>query len=1527
MIGGKEKKKEINNKKIKEIKENKKEEEEIKEDIINDKKEEKENNNKEEEELKELKEYIYINNYDLILNECIKQSKKQYKLKVQISDIFTEEDNKGEGLQIIEKYVLLGNALYNNKTTIEDKDNKNYSEYQSILNKINSKDYKYDNTLSTKLNKTSDIIQNKLLNEYYLTDRITILNMLNEELFNSSNKRLKTIYYPTTNSLDLLNIESLFKDDKETSDIFYNILKNINTVKPSDYDEKIDILLNSHILLPISNDIMWYNNNNYKYQIDKDNKIKKESEQKLFYIIDKINQTITNIEQEGYSKNIPENLKYKNAFYYNDEENNLIIEDNKYSNDPIILNQLEILKEHQNNPYFNINSKYYYNYYTNKTLTSLRYCSILEKNNNMINKQMNIELKTINNTSLNILGYYITDKDIIQYEDLKELTYNNLLDEIEKKLNNEKIKGGYWLFSEDDKKRLKTFNNYDNNNLLCKAISEQLFDDIIIININIIKNKLKKITSYNELLKIINDQFDKLKGFINKNNYNKDLYTIDDTLNNYKIKWNIKIQEILYEYLLNLTEKITITEDKYNKLYGFENVYKLPEIKEEKKEKLLNIQIEKDIILNKEELLNDCICQHYISWNNLNKSYNTKSNDYEKLLNNFMAEFVALNAHNEYICKICGDKLDITNYVQDKVITSSGIIATDINISIGKIEDNPKYSMYKGVYGIINGIKTRLINYSKLFNIYEFQDINKKQREGINQLTKNIIDIINYNLLLWKNDYIEYNNTKEDKYNINNNISDFFIFPFNNELYDSHTEFKDIHKMKKQNNASLYICILLLNELSKDQILNLSMNKDCNYDIFEKLFLKMISNIKIQLDKENIVNIIKYPILCYIIYNFSYNLVHYNRYKLNNNQTTTLSTKEKITLIIKCMITMIDIINTINILYINISSKAVDINSEIYNFYQKYYLKFVKKLFNVYNDTELIPSLRYNKEKIIEIAKFRNNDIKLGYEIDYNKVNYFKYLENLDCFKILPLYNNITNNIETLHNKLIYNDIDFNKYTTCKNGNIHEWIGTDKTTKGIKCKNCNIDYDELNKITYKNIKENVENYYLNRISLKFCPSGLSHSFIMKDNIRKCSLCGYIDGQEMKEKDLKELKKNYFNNKIINEKNKQNTNEFNINKNNILTSEKIINDEIKLFINKIKKYYDIIEENNVIINIDSTSYTFKYNYNGTKLDKPLILNEDDIKHTILNNKKVFYYKQKDTTIYYNEETLSLMGYKILNKNFVEYNAYINCRCIINYSLKDILTYLFIPKYVDNNNFIYISNEDILNTYYNNICNFLNKINIIINKLNNKNNNKNEKSTNNIINDKNNILDNQININNNYINELVKSYEGKYNKFIIDDKWKDTLKYVYLLTLQDLKTYEDKKYILSLQLFNEMNFYTFYNFSMIYLLKRLNDIINSDELMIKLIIKLITYDYINNYQNFQDINLIIFSNSLYASYTYNEYITYNVDISSESDISSSEENIEENGGFDIDNFRDIDENGEYVEDDEDDYDNYAGDSGED
>ena len=1496
----------------KEVKKQKEEKIEIK------KEEEKEEEKKEEKKDDDLINYIYINNFDIILNECIKQSKSHNTLKIQISDIFEEEKNKGEGLKILNKYILLGNSLYNDTLIDKELSQENYSYYQSILNKLKSSTYEYDSILNNLLkNSSKDEIIKKLLHEYFKEDRYIILNMLNEELFNKSSKMIKTIYYPTKNSLDLLNIEQLFINNKETANIFYKILKNINSIKQSDYDDKLEILLNSHIIIPITSDIMWYNNSYYIYPLEKDNKMKKESEQKLFYITNIINQTIEEIEKQGYSKNIPNQLKYKNAFYYNDEENNTIIEDNKYSTDPMILNLLQILKDHQTNPYFNITNEYYFNYYTSNTLNSLRQISLLEKNNEYINKNSLVEMRSSSNTSLNIIGYYITSykNKLISYNDLKEYDYNEFLNQIENKLRDKDVKSGYWLFSEKDKNRLKYINSSENNiTLLCKSISEQLFDDVIKININILNDNLDLSKNYLYFLKLIENQFDKLKG-INKTTQNKELYTMDDIMLKYKSRWTLQIQDIIYKYLSSYKSSL---EDKYNKLYGFEDTITLPTIQIAPENKPILIELEKNIITQQlEDNLNGCICQHYISWDELNKSYNLKSYDYEKKLNNFMVEFVSLNAHKEYICKVCGDKLDITNYVQEgQILNNNTFIATEINISLGKLEDNPNYSQYNGIYGIINGIRSRIITYSKLFNIYEYQDINKKQREGINQLTKDTIDLINYNLLLWKTSYNDYNNEKEEKYNINKNISDFFIFPFNNELYNTKTEFKDIHKTIKQNNASLYICILLINNLSKDQILNLSMNKDCNYDIYEKLFQKFLSSIKIQYDKNNIVNISRYPILCYIIYNFSYNLVHYNRYKLNNNTSQDLTTKEKITLIIKCMITLIDILNSTLLSYIQIDNKDIELNSEIYNYLQKYYLKFKNHLLNIYNDTTLISSLRYNKEKIIDKAQFNQNEITLGYDIDYNKLNYFKYLENLDYFQDLPKYDNIIKNKEDYHYTIQNNDYDFNKYTTCKDGQPHEWNGEDKSTNSIICKNCKLDYNSLKKENYNNIKSNVELYYLKRLSLKYCPTGLYHSFILKNNKRECSLCHYIEGSEMSQKDLKELKKNFYNSQIL-------TSEDIIKDNktiNIISDDKIINEEMKKMISYVKKYYKIIEENDIIINLEKKSYTFNYDYKGNKLDKPLILNEEDIKFTELNNKKVLFYKQKDITIYYDEETLSLIGYKLLNQQFTKYSAYKNCRCEINYSLKDILTYLFIPKYVDNdNNFIYISNEDILNTYYNNICNFLNKINIIITKINNKNSldkpelkNKKDKTIDDIIKD-----------NNNYLNELVKLYDGKYNKFIIDENWMTTFKYVYLLTLTNIKEYKKQEYTLSLQLFNKMEFNTFYNFSLIYLLKRLNDILLCDGLMTKIIIKLITYEYKNNYQNFNNTNLITFSNIIYASPTYNEYLTYDIEILSEEEISSSEEIYEENAGFDIDNFRDTDEDGNYI-DDEEEYDNYAGDS---
>lgn len=1454
---------------------------EIQKEIIEEKKEE-EINKKENEEIENYKNKLYENEFDKIIINIINGKN--------VENIFKIEEYKIISNEIIKKYQLITNSYLKNKN-ITEKDTENYAEYKGIVNKLNSMpDSRIDKLLNVNINNK----QQKILSYYELNDRKIIINLLNNELFNNSKKIIKTIYYPKASNVDIIAIEDVFKDNEKEINIFYDMIK--NEIKESNNDDKINKLINSKIVIPIVSDFMWIDNPNEIYKIDKTHKVKKESEEKIFYIINKINQTTSKLENNDNSI-INDNLKFKNAIYYSMVENNNIINDNLFTSNQMIKSNIDFLLEHQYNPYFNLKSKYYFNYYFTNTLTAIRLISIEEKNSKYISKNQKIQLRTNNNYNFNIVGFMIYDGliDNIKYSDLNEINYNKFLDCVNDKLNNNNFKGGYWLFSENDKNRIVNFNEDLDNNLLCKKLTELLYDDVNNIHNKIIINKIKKCLSYDEMLNVIKSEL--LKFYPNQVDnklINEDLLTLSDEDKEYI---DIKMEEIengIFNFLNSHNKEL---KDKYDILYGFENINKLKEAKYLKSPETVNIDLTDETYLDniKKDELEGYICQHHISLDDIKISKKNKNYNYQNLFSSFVSSFVEIDVHGKYICKSCNQLIpEIEDYAQEIVKSGNKLVITGA-ISIGKIEDDEKYKDFIGIDGVINNIKNNIIKVADFVNIPQYAIKSKKTENAINQLTKDTIDLLQNTLSIWNKKYLEYNNIKEQKYGIIRILSDLFIWPFDNNLYKNDTVYKDINKLNKQNNAILYVAINLINAISKDQIINLTKNKDCNYSVYEN-FSKFFNNCKIQITKEQISPIINYPVLGYTIFNFAFNLVKYNRF--NDLKGREKNSKLKTELILKAFYTICDIMNVINLIYFDLAD--TNENSDIFNFYQRYYLNFLNHLNIIYSDNSFISSLRFDNNKQYDIVKYINNDVLLTDKIeDYYDVSIG--IKNIKVRNYHNLFDVSINNKFIEKDKINYNDLINNKFIFCPDGKIHKWKNNNVD---IFCSKCNISYNQLIKSKeYDNLNDNIKYEFLQILANRYCINAKKHKFILVKDKRICELCKYEEGTKLNKNELNKLKDNYYKSNIID--NESYNDDENI---KIISDYNILKKEFDTFKKYVKNNYNIINENNITINLNDISYTVNHTYNGIKLDNPYILSDKEVIHTELNGKKVLMFKEKSVNVYYDENSLKLIGH-IINNKFTPYNGYIDYHLIINYDIQSFIENLFLPKYLIN--VYYLSYEDVFYTYYSNLIKFINGIILIVNKINNNN--------------KNVDIDKIINFNTYLINRsnildiIVSSYNGN-KKFNINNKCLDILKLGFekynkkFLDIKQPEAFEN-----SIKLFKENNFNDFKIFSLIILMKLLNSLLIDDNKFIKQIIKFIIYTYLSNYQNDYSKYLLKFTDEIYApAFIYGDMNNINIDYETNKDDNKDDNNDETkyiDDAIDIDKFQDVDEDGNIIEDDED------------
>ena len=304
------------------------------------------------------------------------------------------------------------------------------------------------------------------------------------------------------------------------------------------------------------------------------------------------------------------------------------------------------------------------------------------------------------------------DCDNICYKDLNKINYKSLLDKVNDKLSGNKFTGGYWLFDESDKKRLTLFNDNIDNTLMCKMLTELLFDDVNTIHNKIITDKVKSATSYDEMIRIIKSEIFKMYHNRIKNEFNEDLITIDEYEQRF-IKTKIEeLENIIYHFLETNNKDL---EDKFNKLYGYEDANKLTSVNLVENKHHIDIDLTDDRYIENNTVneYEGLICQHHISWEQINKS---NSSNYQSLLTGFISKYVESDIHGKYVCKSCGEPIDIEEYVQE-IIKSDGTMVVTNFVAIGRIEDDKKYKDYLGIDGVINHIKTNIIKIAGFVNV------------------------------------------------------------------------------------------------------------------------------------------------------------------------------------------------------------------------------------------------------------------------------------------------------------------------------------------------------------------------------------------------------------------------------------------------------------------------------------------------------------------------------------------------------------------------------------------------------------------------------------------------------------------------------------------------------------------------------------------------------------------------------------------------------------------------------------------
>lgn len=1293
--------------------------------------------------------FFYIGKQDTFVNNIIEFTKNQSNYGYKIDNFFNNESNA----TIINFFNLIKNILKLLEVG-EDKDKKkelnSKPSFQEAIKFLNELGQEFVNTsfqIATLKNihaQCHNIVKTIiLLLIYKRTEKKNVYDMLESVEKEDREYVFIDVILPKTQYIDFSVIENVLTKKEINQGMAHYIweyMLKLEQEKMPDMsdDSKILSMINKGLLIPIVDDFLLYHKDNEKYDknVTDPTKIKKKEDTKIRYIVGKIDNT-SDYYSDIIQKNPTAKQNIKKNFYTpltdrkailinNTEEVKIInkilnqgrrsIENSEYYNDLILYRQY---------PYINFKDFQQYGFHlqATKTVDAVRYVSFerSKEHNDAGNTypQMRIGSK---GQILNIVGFIIPSytrplecikmKNIIDIHTLSrsESDSNGIKLVIKQLTNNFKKKKNSTAYSwiidlEKDNAKLETYEQVGkfNEQDLSKKMGAVIYDEFIKNVYQLILDKLNKSTAIS-------------------------LYDAFKIVNSIENKYlpislcKLSLYDVCYSELYNSLESTIYTEkyikalSKYDNkediLYGFgDNVIILPVAPPPKimKTQIIKIKMDKQESpkkIGKTDDVKGAICQHHVTWENLLALRKKDPNKHQQLLYEFIQQYLVEDNDRYNICKSCGFEININKYITDMTFddeTQKPITyAAPLEVPL---EEMLEYEKYKVTIRNIDKIIEKI---AIIANIPYYVGISHDVKWRRKSTTKNIIDILLLNNKNLKKDFNNRRKSINKLYGLNPDMSNIFIFDLDDDIFVYSSKEKDYYKKIKKNNIIVYTVINMMLELNDSQISFMTGDKTCNFIIFSKYGLSLFDNLKIRKNNAGDTDDIKnYPVLCYMIYLVSCLLTKYNMWQQDDQH---VKGKKKFDPVVQKTIlhTIVDILNSVlEVATIKDISYLYDIIST----------KFYYKLTTTFNNLLLLNKIKKDdikfstmgeKKKFI-LTKFKPMEL----------VGYFEQLKyDTDLFT-----KQVSSRYYPLSRQLIRSTYYYlNNLTNCPSGSFHEWVAKNKT---MKCKLCGTILSDVK--FDKELTENIIKEYhyieLHRLAKKYCNDGKLHSFIYRtnDQCKTCQLCHVEENYEFKKKELDDLERHVYANKIqsyesqnenIEKAQKKNEKYENITSKiiNALKSKygesKTQKEEYFKFIDTFLSVIQNTVGTSIIIGnvktlLSDNVYIFDHDHLGYPLTDSIVISDKDNKiqykqnHPFYKTDVLFYtsYKTGKIDVYYDSKTLVLLGYKEANKDYVS-SKKADRKVKINYSLFNKLKYLGYPeRFIDIKNKV----ESVISTF--------------------------------------------------------------------------------------------------------------------------------------------------------------------------------------------------------------------------------------
>jgi len=1268
---------------------------------------------------------FYKGKPDVFINNIIEFSRNQAEYPLKITNFFNSDSNS----QVIKLFYICRNIIillskdslrfeYIKKEpyareTIDFLESLN-DEFITAAFKLKS----LDNNLSSQAH---NIIKTVIiLLVYKINDKKILYNIIEQSEMSEGEYMFIDIIEPITETLNFNTIESLLSKSDLFSGLAYDIWDYINEIEDKNKkivssEEKINILINSGIIIPIMDDFLLYHRDGERY--DKTittGSVKKKEDTKVRYIIGKIDAT-TELYSDASKKdpkmaaNIMKNfsvpLYNRKAILRNNNEDIKII--NK------IINQGK--RNTENNDYFNdligyrrysyVNFKDFEKYgFTNhftKTVTAIRavnFDTTSEFKQTNLNQRLQLR-SGVKDTIGNIVGFMIPGNtqalqciriaDTVNIRDLSKKNKNGFslfLNFLKKAI----IKGEthkasvYWMFNPSTDRvkvdDIEVKNNTSQQDLVKEMVSE-LYNKVV-----------EEI--YFEMIDMIDLKSKDNKDSISIRSALKVVNFLEDSILHLPLSHNMyeDIERYIFEKkMINLPSGEVLGNDM---LYGLEgSTIKLPSYSIPLKSSVKTITVDLQHIDETGQIIErdsvSGICQHNITWGNIGKIRMTNYSEYMRQMYVFIQQYVVENTSQDYVCKSCGYYLDIQKYIQDGVFDDEKGFVTFSMPMETNLEDLPEYEKF------IFSIKIMDKNIEKIASsvgIPYFMGNATTIKWRRKAVIKNTIDMVSANNQILSKTFKERNELKGKLYGVSKLLSNLFVFDMENNIFQTSSKDKDQEqfKMIKRNNIMAYIMIYMILELNESQISFFVTDKKnlCDIRIFDKVYHSLFAGLRLKKNNTNdTVDITRYRILCYLIYMVSCRIAKHRMW--SSPQVTDKNIQKMIPNTQRYIVhTGIDLINSI----LENSFKAgVSYIFEIFR------VRFYANLNGIFkNDDYYNALIMQNKMSFLTAKKRTHLKLVSGEENIPFIYNTVQWRTEIPARFFPPYLKRIEFDLNGVSN-----------LSNCPDGQFHKW--KIEANGELVCSLCNVRMRDL-KYSESESTKIVENFKIERSNLlaqKFCQvDGELHQYVYDPVTGKnvCLKCGMTDDHRYTVEELTKIDKVIDSiNEIRRQRYQTTVQEYQvrdeaenryivnvIDKNrqdmlNNLDREKPFK-FIDVFVDMLQQSIGNEIRSEYPINLRNNTYIIDHTHTGHDLGgKDIVISEADDKiHYKANHPHfktdVIYYTDNTNVrvdVFYDMITRRLLGYKETSRDYVDIKK-TDKKIKINYSIYNKLKLLGYPN---------------------------------------------------------------------------------------------------------------------------------------------------------------------------------------------------------------------------------------------------------